>query len=147
LEHIENDAASAQRALELLHPGGIVVATVPAYQWLYSPRDAHHHHFRRYGKRQFAALWQGAQSKTLLLSHYNTLLSPLAAAVRLASKVFGGQTKAGDLATPQRTLNHSLAALMASEANLLGRVPLPFGLSLVGVIRKCAKANSLRRAA
>ena len=63
LEHIEDDAASARTALRLLRPGGIVVATVPAYQWLYSPRDAHHHHFRRYGKRQFAGLWtQRAQS-------------------------------------------------------------------------------------
>ena len=36
LEHIEDDVGSAQTALRLLRPGGIVVATVPAYQWLYS---------------------------------------------------------------------------------------------------------------
>ena len=29
-----------------------------------------------------------------------------------------------------------LARLMRSEANLLGRLPLPFGLSLVAVVRK-----------
>src|SRR4051794_32212339 len=57
LEHIEDDAASAKTALRLVRRGGLVVATVPAYQWLYSPRDAQHHHFRRYGKRKFAALW------------------------------------------------------------------------------------------
>ena len=37
LEHIEDDAASAAHGIRLLRPGGIVVATVPAYQWLYSP--------------------------------------------------------------------------------------------------------------
>src|SRR5258707_2708565 len=36
LEHIENDAASASAALSLVRPGGVLVATVPAYQWLYS---------------------------------------------------------------------------------------------------------------
>ena len=51
LEHIEDDTRSAQRQFDCCEPGGIVVATVPAYQWLYSPRDAQHHHFRRYGKQ------------------------------------------------------------------------------------------------
>lgn len=148
LEHIEDDAASARTALNLLRPGGIVVATVPAYQWLYSPRDAHHHHFRRYGKQQFAALWHSNSTETLLLSHYNTLLFPPAAVVRLASKLFRGRTKPGDLTTPPRFANSLLAGAMASEANLLGRVPLPFGLSLLGVIRKCAiVAQVVREAA
>lgn len=136
LEHIEDDAASAQTALSLLRPGGIVVATVPAYQWLYSPRDAHHHHFRRYGKRQFAALWPGTQAQRLLLSHYNTLLFPAAAIIRSASKLLGGRTKPGDLRIPPRVANSLFARAMSSEANLLGRVPLPFGLSLVAVMRK-----------
>src|SRR5262249_38737210 len=50
LEHIEDDVASAQTAIRIARPGGIVVATVPACQWLFSPRDVHHHHFRRYGR-------------------------------------------------------------------------------------------------
>ena len=136
LEHIEDDAASARTALTLLRPGGIVVATVPAYQWLYSPRDAHHHHFRRYGRRQFGALWKSEASETLLLSHYNTLLFAPAAAVRMASKLLANRTKPGDLALPPSYMNEMLARVMRSEANLLGRVPLPFGLSLIAVVRK-----------
>ncbi len=140
LEHIEDDAASARTALKLLRPGGIAVATVPAYQWLYSPRDAHHHHFRRYGRQQFAALWNNPAAETLLLSHYNTLLFAPAAAVRSMSKLFASRTKTGDLALPPRVFNTLLARAMASEANLLGRVPLPFGLSLVAVVRRRSNA-------
>jgi len=148
LEHIDDDAASAEAALRLLRPGGIVVATVPAYQWLYSPRDAHHHHFRRYSKRQFAELWDAEGAKTILLSHYNTLLFPPAAAVRLASKI-AGFGKPGDLSIPARPINHLLAKLMGSEANLLGRMPMPFGLSLVGVVRnmRAARGSHVRVAA
>jgi SAM-dependent methyltransferase len=149
LEHIEDDAASAKTALSLLRPGGIVVATVPAYQWLYSPRDAHHHHFRRYGKQQFASLWSGGHAETLLLSHYNTLLFPPAAAVRLASKIAARRHGSGDLAIPPRAINNLLGRLMGSEANLLGRVPFPFGLSMVAVVRKrkVAETQTFRAAA
>ncbi len=136
LEHIERDAASAATAMRLLRPGGIVVATVPAYQWLYSPRDTHHHHFRRYGKNQFAELWRSANVETLLLSHYNSFLFPLAATQRLMSKLLGGEKTQGDLKTPNAILNSLLSDVMGSEANLLGRVPVPFGLSLVAVVRK-----------
>jgi 2-polyprenyl-3-methyl-5-hydroxy-6-metoxy-1,4-benzoquinol methylase len=136
LEHIEDDSAAAITAVSLVRPGGIVVATVPAYQWLYSPRDAHHHHFRRYGKRQFARLWSGAGAQTILLSHYNTLLFPPAAVVRMARKTMMRQPGCGDLSLPASPINNLLARIMGSEANLLGRVPIPFGLSLISVVRK-----------
>lgn len=138
LEHTSDDAGSAQTAQRLLTPGGIVVATVPAYQWLYSPRDEQHHHYRRYGKRQFRALWSSTGATIELLSHYNTLLFPPAAAMRLKEKMFGdtGAQPNGDLKIPVPPINRLLAQTMASERNLLGRVPMPFGLSLVAVVRK-----------
>jgi SAM-dependent methyltransferase len=141
LEHIEDDFASAQAALHLVRPGGLVIATVPAYQWLYSPRDAHHHHFRRYSKRGFRALWPACDGRILLLSHYNTFLFPPAAVARLATKLLPRRDAAGDLAIPPAALNFLLARVMQSEANLLGRVPLPFGLSLVAVVRKRAASG------
>jgi 2-polyprenyl-3-methyl-5-hydroxy-6-metoxy-1,4-benzoquinol methylase len=147
LEHIEDDARSAKTALRLLRPGGIVVATVPAYQWLYSPRDAHHHHFRRYGKMQFRRLWAAAEAELLLLSYYNTYLFPAAAGVRLMSKLLLRNSEPRDLAIPPRPVNGLLARLMTSEANLLGRLPMPFGLSLIAVVRKRAVAGELRFAA
>ena len=90
-----------------------------------------------------------AAAETLLLSHYNTLLFAPAAAVRLASKLFASRTNAGDLALPPRALNTLLARAMGSEAHLLGRVPLPFGLSLVAVVRRRSNAetDALRSAA
>jgi 2-polyprenyl-3-methyl-5-hydroxy-6-metoxy-1,4-benzoquinol methylase len=148
LEHIENDAASAIAALKLVRLGGIVVATVPAYQWLFSPRDAHHHHFRRYGKQQFGELWKGSHAYVELLSHYNTALFPAAAAVRLASKFSWRRNEPGDITIPPEAINEQLTRLMQCEANLLGRVPMPFGLSLVAVVRKRELTEcSSRRAA
>jgi SAM-dependent methyltransferase len=147
LEHVEADSASATTAIALARAGGIVIATVPAYQWLYSLRDAHHHHFRRYRKRQFARLWNRPDAKTILLSHYNTLLFPPAAAVRMASKIVARKHGSGDLSCPPASINKLLERLLRSEANLLGRVSFPFGLSLVAVIRKTDAATSKLRLA
>ena len=148
LEHIQDDARSARTALRLLRPGGIVVATAPAYQWLYSPRDAAHHHFRRYSKARFRELWMTPEADVVLLSHYNTLLFPPAVAVRLATRWSLLRAKPGDLRVPPAPLNNLLARIMQSEANLLGRVPLPFGLSIIAVVRKgSSAANAIRRAA
>lgn len=135
LEHIKNDRASARTAVELVRPGGIVVVTVPAYQWLFSPRDVRHQHFRRYAKTQLRRLWNPEGAQIEVLSHYNAALFPIAAAVRLSSKL-SRRNDPADLSVPPRTINAFLARLMQSEAHLLGRLPLPFGLSLVAVVRK-----------
>ncbi|MGD9633491.1 MAG: hypothetical protein AB7U97_09460, partial [Pirellulales bacterium] len=74
-----------------------------------------------------------------LLSHYNTLLFAPAMAVRLASKYLTDEDapSAGDLHVPAAPVNRLLEHTMASESNLLGRVPMPFGMSLVAVVRRC----------
>jgi SAM-dependent methyltransferase len=146
LEHIEDDARSANTAIRLLRPGGIVVATVPAYQWLYSPRDAAHHHFRRYSKSRFCELWRSLNTESLLVSHYNSVLFPIAVMARLASKV-SRTSNDGDLRLPYPVINQMLAGVMRSERNLLGRLPLSFGLSLVAVIRKMRATAASRVAA
>jgi hypothetical protein len=125
-----------------------MVATVPAYQWLYSPRDAAHHHFRRYSKKGFRSLWRSSTAEQLLLSHYHSLLFPAAAAVRLASKLKPAGAANGDLRVPRRIVNGMFKQLMGSEKNLLGRFPIPFGLSLIGVVRKIESATpAMNRAA
>ena len=135
LEHLERDVETAQAAAKLLKPGGVLMCTVPAYQWLWSPRDEHHQHFRRYGHRQFRELMDATGLKLELVSFFNTWLFPLAAAGRLASKLRKADGMK-DLRVPARPINATLATIFASERRLLGRVPLPFGLSLFGVARR-----------
>jgi SAM-dependent methyltransferase len=147
LEHIEDDRRSAAVALRLLRPGGIVVATVPAYQWLYSPRDAHHQHYRRYGRRRFETLWKSPESSNLLISYYNSFLFLPAAIARLASKWKLSRSAISDLSVPPQPLNALLARVMSCERNLLGRMAQPFGLSLVAVVRKCDIRHVSRRIA
>ena len=135
LEHLERDVETAQAASKLLRPGGILMCTVPAYQWLWSPRDEHHQHFRRYSARRFRELMNVTGLKLELLSFFNTWLFPIAAAGRLAAKLRKSDGMK-DLRVPPKPINTTLATVFASERRLLGRIPLPFGLSLIGVARK-----------
>ena len=136
LEHLDEDAPSARTAAALLKPGGIMVCTVPAYQWLWSKRDAHHQHKRRYSKPQFRRLFDQPGMKLELLSHMNTMLFPAAAAARLTRKLFPIKDGQTDLRVPPAPVNAALRTAFASERALLGRAWMPFGLSLVAVARK-----------
>ena len=135
LEHLERDVETAQAAAKLLRPGGILMCSVPAYQWLWSPRDEHHQHYRRYSRKRFVELMKATGLNLEMISFFNTWLFPLAAAGRFAAKL---RKSAGmkDLRVPPHPVNATLSTMFASERHLLGRVSLPFGLSLIGVGRK-----------
>lgn len=51
LEHCEDDAGSLKELFNILCPGGILIATVPALPCLWSDWDITLHHYRRYTKK------------------------------------------------------------------------------------------------
>ncbi|HUT59502.1 MAG TPA: class I SAM-dependent methyltransferase [Phycisphaerae bacterium] len=138
LEHIDDDAAAFISAIELVKPGGIAVCTVPAYSWLWTQRDGFHHHKRRYGRRRLVETFRAAKSAEIVfVSFMNTFLFPLALVRRLWEKEFGRKDKPTDLSIPPLGFNGVLQKVYQAERYLLyRRLLLPFGLSLVGVIRK-----------
>jgi hypothetical protein len=91
-----------------------------------------HHHYRRYTKAGLASIARTADLKIELLSHYNSLLFPVAAAARLVGKLVG-KTSSDDQ-MPSAPVNAVLTRIFALEQHLVGRVPLPAGVSLVAVL-------------
>jgi SAM-dependent methyltransferase len=138
LEHVPDDKGSLAAILTRLKPGGALLLTVPANPWMWSAHDVAHHHHRRYRKSEIAALAKEAGFEIELLSPFNTLLFPLIAGVRLLNKVRGHDS--ADDALPSRPVNSTLHKLFGAEAGLIGRLPFPFGVSLVAVLRRPAAA-------
>ena len=136
LEHVPDDAAVYQRAVRLLKPGGIAICTVPAYPWLWTKRDDYHQHYRRYTRRTFRTLMASGGMQPVFVSYLNTLLFPVAMAERAVRKAFPLKAGDGDLAIPPLPLNAALREVYATERLMVGRVPLPFGLSVVSVARR-----------
>jgi SAM-dependent methyltransferase len=131
IEHVEDDHAGLASIVRRLAPGGRVLITVPAHQWMWSAHDQLNHHHRRYSKKKFKALIVGAGLKIDRISYFNSLLFPVAVAARLAGKLTGRD--ATDDTLPPRPINRLFGTLFGAEAYLLGRVPLPPGLSLVAI--------------
>lgn len=134
LEHVEEDEASTRKLAELVAPGGYLVATVPAYRWMWSRHDELHHHRRRYTKEEFEALFRAAGLKIVKASYFNTLLFPLAVAARLAKRVLG--LKGEDDRMPPGWINRILTGVFRWEAGWVARGALPFGLSILVVARR-----------
>lgn len=132
LEHVEKDEAALASIRTKLKPGGRILLTVPANRWMWSAHDTVHHHFRRYNGGTLRAVIRKTGLKAEMLSHFNTILFPLAAAFRLAGKLTGREE--ADDAQPAAPLNDAFTGLFGLERHLVGRVPMPFGVSLVAVL-------------
>lgn len=133
LEHIPDDEASLRAIRARLKLGAALLVTVPANPWMWSSHDVAHHHFRRYSKMQLTDLLVRNGFEIELLTYFNTLLFPLIAAARIASKLAGRETADDDL--PKAPINALLNWVFGLEAGLIGRFPMPFGVSLVAVAR------------
>jgi SAM-dependent methyltransferase len=131
IEHIDDDAAALASIATKLKPGGKFVMTVPAHQWMWTVHDVVNHHKRRYSRRSLKALIERSPMKLDKIGYFNSLLFPLAVAERAASKLRGRED--ADVKLPPAPLNATLEAIFRAERYLVGRLPLPPGLSLFAV--------------
>ena len=134
LEHVPDDLDSLNAIRALLRPGGSLILTVPANRWMWSAHDVAHHHFRRYTKRELRRLFREAGFDIQLYSYFNTLLFPLVAAARIVGKLTPRET--ADDKLPGKFVNAVLEKIFGLEARLIGRLPLPFGVSLLAIVRR-----------
>jgi SAM-dependent methyltransferase len=131
IEHIDDDHAAIAAIAAKLRTGGKLVMTVPAHGWMWSAHDVVNHHKRRYSKRALKELIEGSPLKLEKLGYFNSLLFPLAVGERLSSKLVGKDN--ADVKLPRAPLNSALRTIFAAERHLVGRLPLPPGLSLFAV--------------
>lgn len=132
LEHVERDREALRILRERLAPNGLLIITVPAYQWLYSSHDEQHHHYRRYTARQLQTIARAAGLQPTRVGYYNSVLFPLALIRRLAEKLLGLHP-IDDSALPGSLLNGFLYRAFCFEARVIGGWFFPFGLSVVGL--------------
>jgi SAM-dependent methyltransferase len=131
IEHIHDDKAALASIATRLKPGGKLVMTVPAHQWMWSAHDVANHHQRRYSKAALKRLIEDSPLKLEKIGYFNSLLFPLAVVERLASKARRKDT--ADLSLPPSLINTMFEKAFAAERHLIGRLPFTPGLSLFAV--------------
>jgi SAM-dependent methyltransferase len=132
LEHVEEDRAALASMAEKLRPGGRILVTVPAHPWMWSAHDEVNHHKRRYTRRSLRAAVAEAGLTLDLLTYFNSLLFPVAAAARLAGRAAGNRDS--DDSLPPAPLNRLFEAVFRSEGYAIGRLPFPPGVSLAAIV-------------
>jgi SAM-dependent methyltransferase len=142
IEHIPDEAKALSEIHRVLKPGGLVMFSVPAYQFLYSNNDRVAHHCRRYTKGRLHRSLKKAGLRPIKSSYFNALLFPLILPAVLLTKakdkVFGLKNEDHTNLSVKipRPLNETLALIMGSEAGLIPRLSLPCGHSLIVVAQR-----------
>lgn len=130
IEHVDDDHAAVAAIGRCLKPSGRILATVPAYQWMWSGHDVAHHHKRRYRRQAFTQLFKDAGLTIRKSTYFNTFLFPPIAAARLLGLVVDGE------AVPSAPLNGVLQGIFGAERLLLRRGSLPFGVSILVIAER-----------
>lgn len=148
IEHCEPEAAALGEALRVLRPGGVLLMSVPAYQWAWTAFDDHNHHHRRYTRPRATAAVRAAGFEVLRASYLFAGTFPFFAADRLRSRLVQRRRDSPDVAV--ETADGGVPALPrvspSVERVLLGatrldrivlpRTDLPFGSSVVVAARR-----------
>lgn len=135
IEHLEDDIGALRELRRVTKPGGALLVTVPAYQWLWSGHDEINHHHRRYNRRTLLAAAESAGWHEQCSAHFNSLLLPIAIALRALERFKPATTKSSlDLWVPPAPINWALRQPLNLEATVIGRGgSIPAGLSLLAV--------------
>jgi len=134
---VPDDAAAARELARVLRPGGLLLLNLPAYNLLQSSHDRAIHTARRYTRRRVRELLEEAGLSPLTVRHWNTLLFPAAAAVRLWGRL-RPSTEGSDVHPVTPWLNATLRRILAVEAAMFAHAEAPFGLSILALGQKAS---------
>ena len=140
LEHLPDDAAGIAEMRRVARDDALLLVTVPAYQFLWSPHDVAFHHFRRYTRGELGRKLVAGGLALEKLSYYSSaVLPPVYALRKLRGAAAGKKPATSDffLQLP-RPLEALLYGVMRAEIGLMDWVNLPFGVSLFAAARIAA---------
>ena len=146
VEHIPNELGVFDEAYRVLKPGGKLMVTVPAFMWLWSYNDVINEHQRRYTVPELSQKLELSGFRVKRASYNNFFVFPRIAGMRLLrpdtpeldsphltadEEVY--QVEMEPTPEPVNSLLHAVGWL---EAELIERVNLPFGSSIICVAEK-----------
>jgi len=143
IEHTEDDAKVMREVARILRPGGLALATVPAYQFLYANNDRIAKHYRRYTRGSLGAVFEQAGLTVERNTHSNVFLFPLilptVLALKCVEKLFPRRLDPDhtNLSWPIPGFVHGmLHGVFAAELPLSRRFDWPAGHSICAIARK-----------
>jgi SAM-dependent methyltransferase len=135
VEHIDDDKSVIESAYRICADKGILLVTVPAYQWLWSHHDEMHMHKRRYTKTQVSDLISNAGFKIQYSTYFNSFLFLPGLLKRFVENITGTKKDTPvDKVSP--FMNSIFTKLFSYEGHFLPRTTFPFGMSILIIAKK-----------
>lgn len=131
LEHIHNDRQALIKMQSLLMNDGLLVLTVPAYQFLWSKHDELNHHYRRYTIKGLIEKLPGSFI-VRKITYFNTIMFTAA----LLDKVLFSKNKPSYALNPNRIIDMIFYRIFSLEKHLLPYINFPFGTSILLMANK-----------
>jgi glycosyltransferase involved in cell wall biosynthesis len=123
-------------------PGGALIVTVPAYQWMWSYADHVLGHYRRYTRQRLESDLRGSGFVVERMTHFHSWVLAPAWLFRRLRSLLGRTESADDFPVPG-ALNRLLRSIGALELRYLDGRDLPFGLSILAVARRAPEKEPL----
>ena len=139
LEHLDNPVAALRHVVELLIPEGTFIATVPAFMALWTNHDVLNHHFTRYTKSAFRKVAQQAGLHLREERYLYQWTCPAKLGLRALERLL--RLRPTPATVPVFLINEALYRVSRLEQKTLGRLPVPFGSSLIVVGSKGERAR------
>lgn len=138
----ESDSKAWKEVYRVLKPGGYFISLLPAYNFLFSHHDVASGSYRRYDIKDLLKSSNKSGFDICRITFYNFLLFPLAAGLRLASKILsrGNLVAKTDLRKVNPVVNYILTGIIYFEVLLSTLISYPYGLSIFSVHRKPIKS-------
>ncbi|MBF0421380.1 MAG: class I SAM-dependent methyltransferase [Magnetococcales bacterium] len=140
LAEIKSDREAIAALSRRMLPGGWLVITAPAFDFLWSSHDVMSHHHRRYTASQLVSSLTAAGLEVHFSTYFNMFLFVPIFVIRLMKRwlhLFPGDDSG---AVPPGPINNALFSLFKLEGHVIGRgKALPFGVSVLVVARKPEK--------
>lgn len=133
---LEDETKALKEFSRTLKKSGLLIANLPACEWLYSSHDIAVDTKKRYSKQMVRKLLLENGFLIKRLAYWNFFLFFIAAFVRIANKFSARGHFSSDLRSLPRPLNTLLTGLVYMEARLMNILDFPFGLSLFVVAEK-----------
>jgi SAM-dependent methyltransferase len=131
VEHLPDPLAALRHAVSLLEPGGVFLATVPAFMSLWTRHDELNHHFTRYTARRFAELADAAGLRVDASRYFFHWTAAAKLGTRLAEVLHRAEPAPPRI--PPEPINRALYYVSRLEERVLGRMGVPVGSSLLVV--------------
>ena len=138
LEHLDDDNMALEEFFRILKPKGLLIITVPTFDFLWSGHDEVLQHKRRYTKKSLERKLNKFRFITIKNSYTNFFIFPVVFLMRKMRQKAELKKKICDLEIFKSApiINKILDILYVLEAKLLKVIDFPLGVSMIYIVEK-----------